>query len=368
MPPYNIFRGESMAKKILFQKKVGNSLESIYPKTSSDITIYNESTGETVKSKIDSIVSKEDNLIRIGTCATAAGEKSKIVTCANFVLYTGAIIAVKFTYTNTFSATTTDPITLNVNSTGAKNIYYGNTATPTGTNTIAFGTANYYNFYIYDGSYWVWINRSIDTNTTYSNASLGNGYATCDTAESTTAKVAAFVNGTYSLVTNGIVSVKFTYAVPANATLNIDSKGAKAIYFNGAAITAGIINAGDTVTFFYDNTKYNIVNIMHDRPNMIYWGGGAGDATINATFITGLSNSEKIEDRKKDSFSVSLSANQYLYIAIPSAITNPIISLFGFVTECTKVGTSIAVSGVNYDVYRAPHAVTTASTYIAKIE
>ena len=355
--------------KATLHKVVNGQEEFIYPKTSADIVLYDETTEQTIKNKIDSLVQKGDNLIRIGTCDTAAGTKDKVVTCANFTLYIGAIIAVKFTYSNTFSADTTNGyITLNVNNTGAKNIYYGNTATPTGTNTIAFGSANYYNFYIYDGTYWVWINRSTDANTTYSNASLGNGYATCDTAESTTAKVATFVNDTYTLVTNGIVSVKFTYAVPANSTLNINSKGAKPIYFNGGAIINGVINAGDTVTFFYDNTNYHIVSIIHDRPNVVYWGGAAGNVTVNATFITGLENSEAIENRKKDSFSVSLSANQYLYIAIPSSITNPIISLFGFVTTCTKVGTSIAVNGVNYDVYQSPNEVNTTTTYIAKIE
>ena len=65
----------------------------------------------------------------------------------------------------------------------------------------------------------------------------------------------------YLLVTNGIVSVKFTNAVPSSATLNINSKGAKAIYYRGSAITAGILNAGDTGTFVYDGTQYHLVAI-----------------------------------------------------------------------------------------------------------
>lgn len=64
------------------------------------------------------------------------------------------------------------------------------------------------------------------TDTTYTNASLGQGYGTCTTAATTVAKIVTLAN--YSLIIGGIVSVKFTYTVPANATMNINSKGAKA--------------------------------------------------------------------------------------------------------------------------------------------
>jgi hypothetical protein len=66
--------------------------------------------------------------------------------------------------------------------------------------------------------------------------------------------------GYYSLATGGIVSVKFTNAVPANATLNINSKGAKAIYYRGSAITANIIKAGDIATFIY-SSRYHLISI-----------------------------------------------------------------------------------------------------------
>lgn len=84
-------------------------------------------------------------------------------------------------------------------------------------------------------------------------------YGTCDTAAATTAKVVTLSN--YALVTGGIVAVKFTYAVPAAATLNINSKGAKAIYHNGAAITAGVIEAGDIGFFIYDGSQYILLGV-----------------------------------------------------------------------------------------------------------
>lgn len=67
-----------------------------------------------------------------GTCGTAAGTAAKVVTCANFTtLITGVTIHVKFTNSNTVA----NP-TLNVNNTGAKNIYrYGTTAPSTSAKT-----------------------------------------------------------------------------------------------------------------------------------------------------------------------------------------------------------------------------------------
>lgn len=106
-----------------------------------------------------------------------------------------------------------------------------------------------------------------DTNSTYNNAGLGQGYGTCATAEATAAKVVTLSG--YALATGGIVAVKFTYAVPASATLNINSKGAKNIFYKGAAITAGIIKAGDTVTFIYDGTQYHVISIDRDN-NTVY--------------------------------------------------------------------------------------------------
>ena len=90
-------------------------------------------------------------------------------------------------------------------------------------------------------------------------ASQGQGYAACSTAAATAAKTATLSG--YNAVTGGIVAVKFAYAVPASATLNINSKGAKAIYFRGAAITADVIKAGDTATMMYDGTYYQLIAV-----------------------------------------------------------------------------------------------------------
>lgn len=91
---------------------------------------------------------------------------------------------------------------------------------------------------------------------------IGIGYAVCSTAYITTAKTASLEG--YNLETNGIVSVKFVNAVNANATLNINSEGAKPIYYRGNPIINGIIKGGDIATFMYDGTNYQIISL--DNP------------------------------------------------------------------------------------------------------
>lgn len=149
--------------------------------------------------------------------------------------------------------------TININNLGAKPCY-SSLAVATAATTIF--NKNYTMLFVYNstrvsGGCWD-IVYGYDTNTTYTPPKLGIGYTTCSTAEATVAKTASL--SSYALTTGGIVSVKFTYAVPANATLNIASKGAKAIYYKGAAITDGVIKAGDTATFIY-STNYHLIAI-----------------------------------------------------------------------------------------------------------
>lgn len=201
-----------------------------------------------------------------GTCSTAADVAEKEVVLEdnpNWELKTGSEVVVKFSYTNTAQ----NP-TLNVNGTGAKSVYW-NTSVITTSGLGYVGTANRYIKYVYNGTQYVFMGWSIDMYTTYTPASLGGGYGTCSTAAATVAKVATLSG--YSLVTGGAVSIKFTNDVPAGATLNINSKGAKAIYYRGAAITAGVIKAGDIATFRYSG-QYHLLGV--DRDNNTTYGTG----------------------------------------------------------------------------------------------
>lgn len=211
------------------------------------------------------------NNVAYATCGTAAGTAAKEATIsgnADWKLQPGAMVGIKFTNSNTASN-----VTINVNGTGAKSIWYNN-AVYTGTSTDVCGYANRTNTFMYDGTYWVWIAHSVDNNSTYSNAALGQGYGTCTTAAATAAKVVTLAN--YALTVGGVVSVKFSEGVPASATMNINSKGAKNIFYRGAAITADIIVAGDIATFIYDGTQYHLLTIDRNPLGVTkangYWG------------------------------------------------------------------------------------------------
>ena len=213
----------------------------------------------TINEEISPLTTKLDYTnIAYGTCATAADVATKEVALNSNVANhwkqeIGSMIAIKFDISNSASN-----VKIKVGNNDAYPIWYNNEEY-TSTGTAYTGYTNRLIVYMFNGTHWVWITSSYDSNTTYTNEKLGNGYGTCSTAASTTAKTATF--SSYTLVKHGMVSIKFTNAVPANATLNINSKGAKNIYYRGAKIIANIIKAGDIATFVYDGTQYQLIAI-----------------------------------------------------------------------------------------------------------
>lgn len=196
------------------------------------------------------------------TAAATAAKEATIVGNSNWELKTGSIVVIKFSATNS-----AENPTLNINNTGAKRIWY-NTGLITTSNKGYAGTANRPIVYMYDGTQYVFIGWSTDSNTTYSNVGLGQGYGTTTTAYGTPAKVVTL--SSYALTVNGIVAVKFSADVDANATLNINSKGAKPIYYHGAAITDKVIKANDIATFIYNDNKYILLTIDRNLEKEYY--------------------------------------------------------------------------------------------------
>lgn len=99
-------------------------------------------------------------------------------------------------------------------------------------------------------------------------------YGTCSTAAATAAKVVSCTG--FALVTGAEVTVKFTVTnTAANPTLNVNGTGAKAIYYRGAAISAGYLAANRTYTFRYNGTQYELV----------------GDIDTNTTYTLPLASS-----------------------------------------------------------------------------
>ena len=141
-------------------------------------------------------------------CSTARNVAAKVVACSDFVLETGAVIAVRFTNTGNANPSSGN-ITLNVNATGAKNV-----VSPGSNSIYTYGLGGYfYNYqtlmFMYNGAYFVHINR--DTNTDTKVTSVGNHYTP---AKSTTKSASG---GTLTDITNSSSGTQVVTGVEMDA-------------------------------------------------------------------------------------------------------------------------------------------------------
>lgn len=159
----------------------------------------------------DVVINYKD--MAIGTCTTAASTAAKKVTLSNsdkWVLREGAMIAVKFTYSNTAAN-----MTIEVGSTGAKRVWMNGAVTSSG---FSGTSAGHYSYFVFDGTYWVWLNYDYDTDndTTYEGMSV---------AEMTTGTATTLRTLTAANLSSGLATL-----VPAK--LGISSSGSAAKFLN----------------------------------------------------------------------------------------------------------------------------------------
>ena len=84
-----------------------------------------------------------------GTCSTSIMTSQKDVVCEGFSLYAGALIVVKFSTRND-----TSPITMNVNNTGAKTVYFPDSDGGMSTESENYIQSGGCYLFAYDGTYW----------------------------------------------------------------------------------------------------------------------------------------------------------------------------------------------------------------------
>ena len=96
------------------------------------------------------------------------------------------------------------------------------------------------------------------------------GYYECDTAAGTAAKTITVAN--YALFAGGSMKVKFVNKNTANnATLNINSQGAKALYYQGERASAtNSWDAEEVVEIYYDGTSYYANNVKGGSGSGVY--------------------------------------------------------------------------------------------------
>ena len=135
---------------------------------------------------------------------TSAQVLAKVVTCDDFVLETGAHISVKFSAANQLGGTPS----LNVNSTGAKNITRGTAST---TNNINWNEGEVIDF-VYDGSEYNIISTAIATINYYGSTKLSTSAISDSVSEALTPSA---LNLTMRYIVTGYstYSSSFTYPV-----------------------------------------------------------------------------------------------------------------------------------------------------------
>lgn len=178
-----------------------------------------------------------------GECSTAAATAAKTVTVqGDFVLETGAMVAVKFTYTNSAASPTLNVTPKGGTATGAKTIaQYGTTAAST--SVLTSWTAGQVVIFVYDGTYWQRTFRDTDTNTHYTSKNIVGA------SNSATANAAA-TNGNVYLNHLEESAVKSSHNIKGTGTVTVTSDANGVITINGSSHTGDItgVTAGNGLT------------------------------------------------------------------------------------------------------------------------
>ena len=123
-------------------------------------------------------------------------------------------------------------------------------------------------------------------------------YGTCSTAAGTAAKTVACTG--FTLATGSDITVKFTVTNTAsNPTLNVNGTGAKAVYYNGAAITAGYLKANKVYTFKYNGTQYDLVGDIDTNTTYSLSSFGVTATAEELNYVDGVTSSIQTQLNEK---------------------------------------------------------------------
>ena len=186
-------------------------------------------------------------------------------------------------------------------------------------------------------------------------------YGTCATAAATTAKVVDCAD--FSLATGATVLVKFTYANTASSpTLNVNSTGAKSIYYRGAALASSLYywGAGDTVEFYYNGTQWDLLNVSNT--NTTYSSLSASDATTGTATTGRLITAKVLHDKITEMLpsvptisvtQTATSGNEVGKVTVNGTATTlyaPIqTTVSGNAGSATKLATARTIDGVSFN-------------------
>ena len=238
-----------------------------------------------------------------GTSSTTASTAEKAVTISGFTssdFDAGTIVGILFTTANTAATPT-----LNINSLGARAIYIGNSTLNSTTNVLKW-SANTMLYFMYNGAYFRYMYASAAANATQPRGA-NTWYGTSSTAAATQAKTSTIEN--FVLTKGALITINFSTANSYNGliTLNINSTGAKNIYYKNAVTSSTnkpLWKANSTITFVYDSSYYHIINItplptdqipnadeISFIPRAQQWQDPLYDQTLGETIGSSLENS-----------------------------------------------------------------------------
>ena len=256
---------------------IGSSPKFTDTTYSAATTSANGLMSSTDKSKLDKIGG-----VYYGTCSTAAATAAKVISVDSmFELKSGATIVIKFSYTNSAS----NP-TFNVNSKGAKSVWY-NTAAITTSSLGYAGTASRPSIYTYDGTYWIFVGWSYDANTTYS--SMTASEATEGTGTGTRVITPAILKSaiqTHSSSSDMIATIQTSLTASRAYAI-----GQQFIYNGGLYKATAAISSGGTITIGSSGNAIAADNIADQiYSNMPTYSGASNSYNVPTSWgYTGFS-------------------------------------------------------------------------------
>lgn len=242
--------------------------------------------------------------------------------------------------TDAYTKTQVDSIASGKSDTGHTHNYAGSSSAGGSANSaVKWSTARNINGMSVDGS----VNRV--------------NYGECPTDAATAAKTVACTG--FALVTGAEITVKFTVSNTASSpTLNVNSTGAKPIYYRGSAITASYLAANRTYTFRYDGTSWNLVgdiNVDTNTDTKVTQTATTTSADYRVLFSGTADDTSRAETARKSS---NLKFNPSTGTLTANTFSG---ALSGNATTATKVGTS-TVGSATQPVYISS-GVPTKTTY-----
>ena len=232
--------------------------------------------------------------VYFGTCSTEAATAEKTVTLTDatgFNLTPGTIIGVKFTTTNTATS-----VKLNVNGTGAKSIY-SDAAVFTAKDANITGTANRTSYYMYDGTYWVFIALSGYWGNTYDRTYLSNSGYKAKTAITTQNLIVADSTGAYFHLKSGS-AFDITYPM----------------LFATSAVNAGAVSNAGYIIIPLTITTTQAITLTADK--MVYVKG-----TLSGTTFTPVSTTPLTQ-------TIPTTEDGYYYYLVGKATTTTVMYLY----------------------------------------